>query len=223
MTELEAIKARHAVRAYTDKPIEAEKIAELETLIAECNAESGLHIQLVKNEPKAFSSMMAHYGKFSGVKNYIALVGKKGAEHEESAGYYGEKIVLRAQSLGLNSCLVAMTFKKVGEAFSVEKGEKLFMVISLGYGETQGSAHRTKTAEQVSNAGADSPDWFKAGIEAALLAPTAMNQQKFSFILQEDKKTVAAKSGAGFYTKTDLGIAKYHFEVGAGKENFSWK
>ena len=24
------------------------------------------------------------------------------------------------------------------------------------------------------------------------------------------------------YTKTDLGIAKYHFEVGAGKVNFEW-
>ena len=24
------------------------------------------------------------------------------------------------------------------------------------------------------------------------------------------------------YTQIDLGIVKYHFEVGAGKENFEW-
>ncbi|MEI3552822.1 MAG: nitroreductase family protein [Acutalibacteraceae bacterium] len=42
-----------------------------------CNQESGLHIQLVTNEPKAFDSFMAHYGKFKGVTNYLALIGKK--------------------------------------------------------------------------------------------------------------------------------------------------
>ena len=64
------------------------------------------------------------------------------------------------------------------------------------------------------------PDWFKNGIDAALLAPTAMNQQKFVFSLNGD--VVSAKAGVGFYSKIDLGIAKYHFEVGAGKENFRW-
>ena len=62
--------------------------------IEECNKESGLHIQLVEDEPKAFAGMMAHYGKFSGVTNYIALVGKKGADLEEKCGYYGEKLTV---------------------------------------------------------------------------------------------------------------------------------
>lgn len=65
------------------------------------------------------------------------------------------------------------------------------------------------------------PDWFKKGIDAALLAPTAMNQQKFKFILNDNK--VKAKAGIGFYSKIDLGIAKYHFEIGAQKENFIWE
>lgn len=48
-----------------------------------------------------------------------------------------------------------------------------------------------------------------------------MNQQKFKFIL--DGNTVDAKSLGGFYSNVDHGIAKYHFEVVAGKDNFSWK
>ena len=64
------------------------------------------------------------------------------------------------------------------------------------------------------------PEWFRRGVQAALLAPTAMNQQKFTFTLQGD--TVSAKAGTGFYSKVDLGIAKYHFEIGAGTENFRW-
>ena len=221
MELLEAMQQRHSVRQYTDKPIAAATLNALQQEIDRCNREGGLHIQLVTNEPKAFDSFMAHYGKFSGVKNYIALVGKKGDKLEELCGYYGERLVVKAQQLGLNSCWVAMTYKKIPGAFQVAKDEKLTVVIALGYGQTQGVAHKSKPAAQVSNLGTNSPAWFKAGVEAALLAPTAMNQQKFT--LNYEDGSVAAKPGSGFYTKIDLGIAKYHFELGAGKANFRWE
>lgn len=220
MNLMEAIKARHSVRSYSDKPIEPEKIAKLQESIRTANAESGLNIQLVTNEPRAFDSFMAHYGKFSGVTDYIAIVGKKGPKLEEASGYYGEQLVLLAQQLGLNTCWVGMTFKKIKSAFEVGPGEKLAIVISLGYGTTQGMAHKVKSIEEVSNANAGSPAWFRAGVEASLLAPTAVNQQKFFFELDGSK--VSAKGGSGFFSKTDLGIVKCHFEIGAGKENFTW-
>lgn len=221
MTINEAIIARHAVRAYTDKKLDRDILDKLTECIAECNKDSGLHIQLVSGEPKAFDGFMAHYGKFSGVENYIALIGKKGPDLEEKCGYYGEKLAIYAQSLGLNSCWVAMSYSKVKGAYEIGAGEKLLMVISLGYGKTQGVQHKSKPAEQVSNISSDSPEWFRKGVEYALLAPTAMNQQKFYLTLNGDR--VAAKAGSGFYTKTDLGIVKYHFEVGAGTENFRWE
>lgn len=222
MTVSEALIERHAVRSYKDKKIEEDVKAELTKFIEACNAESGLNIQLVTDEPKAFDSLMAvHYGKFSGVKNYIALIGKKSPDLEEKCGYYGEKIAVYAQALGLNTCWVALTYSKVKTAFKINSGEKILMVIALGYGETQGIPHRSKTMEQVSNVSAGSPKWFKKGVEFALLAPTTMNQQKFRFELNGDK--VSAKSGNGIYVKTDMGIAKYHFEVGAGIDNFEWE
>jgi hypothetical protein len=56
------------------------------------------------------------------------------------------------------------------------------------------------------------------GVEAALLAPTAVNQQKFEFILHDDNRVEAiAKFSLIGYAHLDLGIAKYHFEVGAGQ------
>lgn len=216
MNLVEAMKARHSVRQYDDRPIEAETLAALQTEIDACSKEGGLHIQLVTDEPKAFSGMMAHYGKFSGVKNYIALVGPKSKELDEKCGYYGERLVLKAQQLGLNSCWVAMTYSKVPGAFEVAAGEKLTVVISLGYGKTQGTAHTSKEIGAVSNVSADTPEWFKNGIEAALLAPTAMNQQKFTLTYADGK--VEAKAGMGFYTKLDLGIVKYHFELGSGQK-----
>lgn len=202
------------MRAYTDKKIEGEVLFALENKIAEINGESGLNVQLVLNEEKAFGDRMAHYGKFSGVKNYIAMVGKKGADLSEKVGYYGQKLVLFAQTLGLNTCWVALTYKKVKTAYKIEEGEKLALVIAIGYGATQGVPHKSKSINAVSNAGEDSPEWFVKGVRAALLAPTAMNQQKFFFTLKGGE--VTAKPGLGFYAKVDLGIAKYQFELGSG-------
>lgn len=214
MDILEVMRARHSVRQYSSKKIEGEKKEILTALINECNKDSGLNIQIIFDEPKCFDSMMAHYGKFSGVENYIALVGNKGAGLEEKAGYYGEKIVLKAQELGLNTCWVAMTHGK--SAAKINKGEKLACIIALGYGVTQGEAHKNKPAEQLCNFSSNMPDWFSKGMEAALLAPTAMNQQKFYFTLENGE--VSVKAGKGFYVKMDLGIVKYHFEAVTGRK-----
>lgn len=216
MELLQAMELRHAVRAYMDKPIEQEVLNALKEEIALCNIEGGVHIQLVQDEPKAFDSFMAHYGKFSGVKNYIALVGKKDASLDEKCGYYGERIALKAQALGLNTCWVALSYKKISGAFEIAAGEKLTVVIALGYGETQGVEHQSKPVSAVSNVSDITPDWFLRGVQAALLAPTAMNQQKFFFEYRDGNVNV--KSGTGFYTKVDMGIAKYHFELGADKK-----
>ena len=221
MMMMEAMRARHSVRSYVDRPLEADAVDILEAEISICNREGNLHIQLVKDEPEAFSGFMARYGKFSGVKNYIALAGPKGPDLEEKCGYYGERLVLLAQSLGLNSCWVAMSYDRGKAACKLGAGEKLCIVIALGYGATQGVPHKSKAVEQVMAAKGEVPEWFRAGVEAALLAPTAMNQQKFKFALEDG--TVAASAGMGFYSKVDLGIAKYHFELGAGRENFRWK
>ena len=212
MDILEIMKARHSVRQYSGKKIESGIRETLAALLSECNRESGLNIQIIFDEPKCFDSMMAHYGKFSGVENYIALVGKKGAGLDEKAGYYGEKLVLKAQELGLNTCWVAMTHGK--STAEIKKDEKLACIIALGYGTTQGVTHKNKPVEQLCNCASGMPDWFSKGMEAALLAPTAMNQQKFYITLENGK--VSAKAGRGFYTKMDLGIVKYHFEVATG-------
>ena len=221
----EAIMARHSVRKYLDKTIEPEKVSALLGAIGRINRETGLNFQLVLDEPKAFSGMfISTYGQFSGVKNYLVLAGPKGKGAEEKIGYYGEELVLLAQTLGLNTCWVGLTYKKVPGAFTLRKGDIIHCVISLGYGENQGVQHpQKKAASEFAEVAGEMPAWFRNGLEAALLAPTAVNQQKFRFVLHPGNLVEAKPlfSLVG-YTTIDLGIAKYHFEIGAGKENFRW-
>ena len=217
---MEALRGRHSVRQYVDKPLPANVLEALGAEAEACNRAADLHIQLIANEPQAFAGAMARYGKFSGVANYFALVGKKAPDLDERFGYYGERLAIRAQELGLNTCWVALTFSKGKCAARVDAGEKLGLVIALGYGATQGGPRPSKPMEALCALGATTPDWFKAGMEAAMLAPTAMNQQKFFLELADaaaEPPVVRAKPIGGFYSKVDLGIVKYHFEVGAGR------
>lgn len=225
MIELnEAIRQRHSVRRYTGQSIEPEKVAILQEAIGKYNAESGLNIQLVLEEPKAFSSFLVTYGAFSGVKNYFVMAAPKGKEWEEKVGYYGEKLVLLSQALGLNTCWVGLTYKKIPDAYHLREGDIIHCEISLGYGANQGVQHPLRPMEKFYEADGEVPDWFKAGLEAALLAPTAVNQQKFKFILRDGNRVEAQalRSMVG-YAIIDLGIVKCHFELGAGAENFAWK
>lgn len=218
---LQAIDERHSVRSYKDLPIAEDIVVKLREDIERVNNEGNLHIQLVLNEPNAFRGMHS-YGAFKGVSNYLVMAGHKSDDLEQKIGYYGEQIVLLAQSLGLNTCWVGLTYKKTQGTYQLADDEKIACVIALGYGATNGRIRRSKTASDVSNVLATSPQWFKDGIEAVLKAPTAINQQKFRFDLVADGQVPEVKAKATFslagYTQLDLGIAKLHFELGARRE-----
>lgn len=251
MTIQEAIKARHSVRAYKEQPMNKEIVKVLEDEIQSLNRRSSeyhpsslgngrvateegaanhkgrLHIQLIQDEPKAFLGTLAKYGRFRNVRNYLVMAGKKAEDLDERVGYYGEHLVLLAQTLGLNTCWVGLSYKKIPDTYVLDEGEVIKAYIAIGYGETQGKGHKIKTPEQVSNVTAITPPWFRRGVEAALLAPTAVNQQKFSFEYvgkNNNRHQVRAKKGFSLigYTQMDLGIAKCHFEIGAGRDNFDW-
>ena len=214
MTLLEAIEARHSVRKYKEDPIPEDILSIIREKVDEVNREAGLHVQLVTDEPKAFSGVLA---------------GPKSDDLDEKIGYYGERLVLLAQTLGLNTCWAGVSYSKIPGTYELERDEKIGCYIALGYGQTQGSGHKVKDVRDISNSSDITPKWFNKGVDAALLAPTAVNQQKFflEYLGVKDYSKlpkVAAKPAFSMigYSRMDLGIVKYHFEIGAGKENFEW-
>ena len=216
---IELMKLRHSVRKYQDKKIPEDIRKLLNEYTEEMNERGHLNMQIIYDEPECFNTRLAHYGRFEGCSNYIAIIGKPAEDLEERAGYYGEMLVLRAQELGLNTCWAALTHGKSKAVIKPDETEVI--LISLGYGKTQGVASKNKPASSVSNLTADSPEWFRRGVEAALLAPTAVNQQKFKLTLNGNKVT-ATHGRFGSCLNIDLGIVKCHFEMAAGRENFDW-
>lgn len=229
MDAYEAIRVRHSVRAFSDEPIDPQTRTALQAEVERCNEEGNLHMELAWDEPRAFDSTLAHYGKFSNVCNYLIVAGPAGDGLEERGGYYGERVVLLAQQLGINSCWVALTFKKRLVKKMLRPGDKLVLVVALGHGATQGVPHKSKEAAKVSKVpeGTEPPAWFERGVEAALLAPTAVNQQKFTVELLDQtsadgRPVVRLSAGSGPNALVDLGIVRLHFEIGANRDNFAW-
>lgn len=217
---LEAMPRRHAVRVYRDTPIPDDIASLFTSEINRINREHGFSFRLVRNERKAFSGFMARYGKFANVRNYFIISAPAGDVNSMLCGYYGERLVLAAQALGLNTCWVGLSYSRNSPVFDEPSGHKVRCVIAVGYGATEGATHRVKPLAQVCNASADSPKWFIDGVTSALMAPTALNQQKFYFMLGPDG-SVSARTRFSFagYTRIDLGIAVCHFNLAVPPEH----
>lgn len=219
MTVKEAIEQRHSVRSFSERAVDGNIKAALDALCSEAEKDSGLMYKLVTGDDSVFGSFFVSYGLFHGVRNYIIIAGREGADGEK-AGYYGERLVLEAVQMGLSTCWVAGTYSRRNASEHIPSDMSIIAVIAIGYAAKEGKSHKSKSPEKVSSSTSPVPEWFSEGIRMALLAPTAMNQQKF--FIRNDNGKVTAEAKAGRYTVLDLGIVKYHFEVGAGKENFSW-
>lgn len=215
MDTMKMIRERRSVRKYQERAIEREKVEVLQQAIAEINAKTGLHIQYMDCADGVYGNLLFKVIGWKYVPGYFAFVGKPGEDTEEACGYYGEYLVLLAQSLGLRTCWAGLV--KSGDVKAeIGPGEKLILTAAVGYGAEPGRVHKSRAIEQVAEVKGEMPEWFRNGVEAALLAPTAINQQKFKFVLQEDGTVEANIQGKGPFIYVDLGIVKYHFEAGSG-------
>ena len=213
MSELEAIKVRHSVRNYKPEKIHPQKVDQIKEKINELNAEGNLHLQFMEDAGNTYNRLINRMAGLGTAPSVIACVGPDDATLEQRIGYYGEKLVLFAQELGLNTCW-AGTFNKKNIGAEIKDGEKLVISIAIGYGQDKGRPRKSKTMEQVVEAKGERPLWFNKGVEMALLAPTAINQQKFIIRLNEDE-TVDFIDKGGIFSQVDLGIVRCHFEIGA--------
>ena len=220
MTLEEAMRSRHTVRRYTDRRLLGDVEEQLKGRIGQNNRERGLAMSLVTENTEAFGPALRLF-LAKGVRNYVILAGRDRPGLEEDLGYCGADVMLFAQTLGLNSWWVGGTYSRKGVGRNAApEAEKLLGLIALGYGASQGVPHKSKKPEDVAAYEREAPEWFTKGVKALLLAPTALNKQAFT--LRGEGRRVSLSCDNGIFSGVDLGIGKYHFELGAGKENFDW-
>ncbi len=214
----EAMEKRHMVRKYTDEPLKEDMIKKLNERIEENNKAHNLNMKLMIKEEHAVNALIKLL-LARGVRNYIILAGETSSNLDEKLGYAGADVMLYAQTLGLNTWWVGGTYNRSVAKYVDNK--KVIGIIAVGYGISQGVPHKSKVASEVSNINESSPEWFKNGIKAALLAPTALNKQ--DFMIKQNGNKVSIECNNGIFTGANVGLIKYHFDLGAGVENFEWE
>lgn len=220
MTIKEAIPQRHMVRKYMKKPMPNDTVRLLNVRIADNNTKYGLNMKLVTDNSDGIGGI-AKLLLTKSVYNYVVLAGKDGSDLDEKLGYCGADLILYAQTLGLNTWWCGGMFNGKCAAKHLESANvRINGVIAIGYGQMQGIPHKSKTVDEISRYSGEAPQWFKDGVEALLYAPTALNKQPYMVTGNGNNVTITA--GNGHFSGIDLGIGKYFFEVGAGKDNFQW-
>ena len=226
MITVETIRERHSVREYDGKPLSRAEFDALIAVVEECARESGLDIQLVGDNPEVFN-VIARFGLIRGCRTHVAFVVDDAKAHDvaadEAIGYWGQKIVLAALDMGLNTCWCALCSRKKSRAV-VAPGKKIRLIIAVGHGKTQGFSRKTKSVEALSSVECEkAPAWFVAAMEAAQLAPTAMNNQNFKITLLSDGKTVRIDAPKSGLNVIDEGIVRCNFEIAANEAGADWR
>ncbi|MBL6464446.1 MAG: hypothetical protein JNG53_08690 [Senegalimassilia sp.] len=213
----QAMRQRHTVRKFASEPLSPELISQLNDRVRANNERLGLAISLKVGDESALpGALKLFFAK--GVRNYFVLAGSDRPGLDEDLGYASADLMLFAQTLGLNTWWIGGTFSRKNVERAVP-GKKVIGIVAVGFGATLGVAHKSKTAPEVSSYEGPEPQWFADGVQAALLAPTALNKQCFRIAGAGNKVSISENGGA--FSGADIGIVKYHFELGAGNE-FDW-
>ena len=193
---------------------------------------------LVNQSPdKVLKGVIGAYGKIKGAPAFLAFMGTMESPHvQEKVGYLGEGIVLEATALGLGTCWVAGMFRPEGAGIlaGTGKNERVIAVSPVGYAAQHwsmeekimtgfGRTHQRKPLSELVN-GLEEVKWTlwtKKALEAARLAPSAVNRQPWRFFIGWDDITVSVDNLSDTYhvsKRLDCGIAMLHLEVGALNE-----
>lgn len=213
----QAIKKRHTVRKFLDKPLTADNIKKLETRITNLNKTHNLSLQLITNDKAGIATGWKLIAK--NATNYIILAGQNTPASREAIGFASSDLMLYAQTLGLNTWWIGGMYSNHVKTLTPKA--HVVGILVIGYGATQGHPHKSKNAQSVTTYDGNPPQWFTAGVQAALLAPTAVNRQGFT--ISGTKNTVQITYKKAPFDMEDLGIVKHHFLIAAGASNFTFK
>ena len=233
----EAIFIRKSRRSFLTDNIAHDSLVQLEKTCAELNSSIlGARAVVVNQDPyEVFRGIIGSYGKnITGAPAYVAFVGDMSNPNvQEKTGYLGEGVILEATSLGLATCWVGGFFKPeaVAEQIAIADNERVLSVTPIGYGQQKYSFQEKLMSGMVSSkkrkdltnllvekSTQNLEGWQKTALEAARLAPSAINRQPWRFSVGDNHIKIlldTPKDTKGISRRLDCGIAMLHLELGA--------
>lgn len=228
-----AISRRRSRRLFDSKTIPSELLEKLNAFCNEFQPFTGARAVIVTDSPDTvFKGAIGHYGKIKGAPAVIVFIGDMRDIHvQEKVGYLGEGIILEATVSGLGTCWVGGFFRpEVAASLAHIRGnEKVLAVTPVGYASEKisleekimtgfGKTHQRKPLHGLVTGTEEDkrPEWIKTALEAARVAPSAVNRQPWRFHIENDSITVSVDDLKDTYNiskRLDCGIAMLHIET----------
>jgi len=229
----DVITKRRSRRLFVQRPIDQKLIEGLNSVCEEFRPFKETWAILVDHSAdNVFKGAISHYGKIKNAPAFIAFVGNKDDPNvHEKAGYLGEAIVLEATALNLGTCWVGGFFRPevAASLVGIRENERVFAVTPVGYVSEKwsleerimtgfGRTHRRKPLSELVTGLAEQtwPMWVKTALEAARLAPSAVNRQPWRFHAEPDCITISVDNLNDTFNipkRLDCGIAMLHIEL----------
>jgi nitroreductase len=229
------ISGRRSRRDYRQEPLPVEMKYTLKKTCRDFRPFEGIRAELLtENVSHIFNFIAASYGTIRGVQSLFAFIGDiKNPQVHAQLGFTGQGLVLEATALGLGTCWVTGTFRmsKLRQLIPLEENERIMAVSPLGFatlhiplrerimGGMINHAKRKPLRSLISGIKKKEwPDWMENALEAARLAPSAMNRQPWRFHVEKDSITFYHQKGLldrHTSSRLDCGIAMLNMEVAA--------
>lgn len=226
---LSAIFSRRSRRAYDGAPT-TEQLSRLKEVAADFQPFDDARTVVIEDIPPAlFTGIVGSYGRVKGAATALAFVADPSSPHaDEHCGYTGEGVVLEAHAMGLATCWIGGLFSRQQSRSLVElrDGEVIRALSPVGPPSSQateaeklvyghGRPKFRRPLEEIARGHSRWPEWAVWGVEAAQLAPSAMNLQPWRFRYENGSVVVTTAPGLTGFRRLDCGIAMLHFELGA--------
>lgn len=230
-----AIKQRRSRRQFGPRPLESKTLAQTNSICNDFQPFTGARAVFVTDKPETvFKGAIGPYGKIKNAPAFVAFIGNmENPNVQEHVGYTGEGIILEAETMNLATCWVAGFFRRkiVESLIRIGNNERVMAITPIGYAAKRqsleerlmtgfGLSHKRKKLSGLVTGLDESewPNWIKLALEAARLAPSAVNRQPWRFKVEPDSVTVSVNTIGreyGLSKRLCCGIAMLHIEVAA--------
>jgi len=231
----DAISVRRSRRAFDGVSVAGDLLDALDEVCRSFRPFPEVRTVLLSDAPAdIFTGLVAglvgSYGRVTGAPSALLFIGVPGPKTPERIGYTGEGAVLEATALGAGTCWVGGAFdrRRAAGLADLAEDERVFAVSPVGtplappaaterllFGA--GKEKRRRPLDIIAPGREDWPRWAIAGVEAARVAPSALNRQpwRFSLVGGDVLLKHAGPDTPGSSKRLDCGIAMLHFEIAA--------
>lgn len=222
-----------SVREFKEKDIESKCFNEIESYIKKSKKllpELNIELKIFDNEEtyEKLKNVAGYNGHMIKAPSYAVILSDVKQGYIENSGYIGEKLILKARDLDIDSCWVTFNDSDIiKEKLDISSNKEVTAIIALGYGidkniKNKSGSERLGVEKIVYmdkwgiNTSIDELEerGLLDAFSYARMAPSTLNRQPWRFIIDGGKIILAVKKDdftSNYEIGIDAGIAMLYF------------